>query len=91
MIIIIKIKKLKVLFFMGCSETNKKNPELEAIANRLKNEAPNIEVVIWANNIDNLFTLKFESGNQMINCYILCKQDDIFNTLVNKVFEKTRI
>ena len=24
----------------------------------------------------------------MINCYILCKEDDIFNSIVNKVFER---
>ena len=71
---------------MGCQEINEEN-NLAELAQNLKNES-NIDVIISANNAKNVITLKFQSGDQMINCYVLCNENDIFNNIVNKVFEK---
>lgn len=71
---------------MGCQEINEEN-NLAELAQNLKNES-NIDVIISANNAKNVITLKFQSGDQMINCYVLCNENEIFNSIVNKVFEK---
>ena len=41
-------------------------------------------------NIDtnNLLTLIFQSGDQSLRCAIICKNTDIFNVIVNKIFER---
>ena len=72
---------------MGCLKISSGKNNLEELAQNLKNES-NIDVIISAKNAKNVITLKFQSGDQMINCYILCNEDDIFNSIVNKVFEK---
>jgi len=72
---------------MGCLKINSEKNNLLELAQNLKNET-NIDVIISAKDAKNVITLKFQSGDQMINCYILCKENDIFNSLVNKVFEK---
>ena len=72
---------------MGCLKINSEKNNLAELAQNLKNES-NIDVIISATNAKNVITLKFQSGDQMINCYILCNEDDIFNSIVNKVFEK---
>ena len=35
-----------------------------------------------------LIHLVFQSGDQTINCVVICKNDTIFNNVINKVFEK---
>ena len=72
---------------MGCLKINSEKNNLVELAQNLKNET-NIDVIIAANNAKDVITLKFQSGDQMINCYILCKEDDIFNSIVNKVYER---
>ena len=44
-------------------------------------------MIILAKDTKNLMTLKLESLDKQINYYILCKENEIFNTLINRVFK----
>ena len=60
---------------------------LKAMAYKLKKETQ-IDVVISAKDTKHLITIKFQSTNQLINCYAICNEKDIFNNVINKIFEK---
>ena len=66
---------------------NNDNDGINLIAEILKEETK-IDVVVSAKNKENLLTIKFQSVDQNINCFALCNEKDIFNSVVNKVFEK---
>ena len=67
---------------------NIKNEEkrIKKFAEKIKRES-NIDVIILAKDTKNLMTLKLESLDKQINYYILCKENEIFNTLINRVFK----
>ena len=39
-------------------------------------------------NINELISLNIQSGDQNIQCIVICKKTEIFNNVINKVFEK---
>ena len=43
---------------------------------------------IMSNTTNNLLTLIFQSGDQLLRYAIICKNTDIFNIIVNKIFER---
>ena len=62
--------------------------EIKNLAERIKRDT-NIDVVITAKKIIDLLIIKFQLGELKINwCYAICNGDDIFNNVVNKIFEK---
>ena len=44
--------------------------------------------IVTTMNKKDFIVIYFESGDQSFRCAALCKETDIFNTVVNKVFEK---
>ena len=42
-------------------------------------------------NIEGLISLKIQSGDQVIQCIVICKKTEILNSVINKVFEKNPI
>ena len=68
-----------------------KNDYIKQKVLAIKTENDNIDVIYpEEENIDtnNLLTLIFQSGDQLLRCGIICKNTDIFNVIVNKIFEK---
>ena len=58
---------------------------------KIKKDNGNIDVIYpEEENIDtnNLITLIFQSGDQLLRYAIICKNTDIFNVIVNKIFER---
>ena len=64
--------------------------ELDSLAEKLKEET-NIDVIVSAKDTKNIITLKFQSVDQNINYFIICNEDEIFNSVVNKIFEVKRV
>lgn len=67
-------------------ESRKEEYELDSLAQKLKEET-NIDVIVSAKDTKNIITLKFQSVDQKINYFVICNEDDIFNIVVNKIFE----
>ena len=42
-------------------------------------------------NINELISLIIQSGDQSIQCIVICKKTEIFNNVINKVFEKNPV
>ena len=90
-----KIKDESVIFmnteknisYLVSEYNNNDNDGIYLLAEILKEETK-IDVVISAKNNKNLITIKFQSIDQNVNCFALCNEKDIFNSVVNKVFEK---
>jgi hypothetical protein len=59
---------------------------------KIKQKYDQIEDIIISvegrKNPKELIHLVFRSGDQTINCVVICKNDTIFNNVINKVFEK---
>ena len=68
----------------------KEEYELDSLAKKLKEET-NIDVIVSAKDTKNIITLKFQSVDQNINYFVICKEDDIFNIVVNKIFEEKKV
>jgi vacuolar-type H+-ATPase subunit F/Vma7 len=64
--------------------------ELDSLAKKLKEET-NIDVIISAKDTKNIITLKFQSVDQNINYFVICNEDEIFNIVVNKIFEVKKV
>ena len=77
----------KDISYIVSQNNNNDNNGIYLMAELLKEETK-MDVVISAKNNENLITIKFQSGDQNINCFALCNEKDIFNSVVNKVFEK---
>ena len=47
-------------------------------------------VIVIEGNIDikNLISITFQSGDQTLKCIVICRKNEIFNVIVNKIFEK---
>ena len=73
-------------------EQEKKNLENYLITVRNKFEyCGNCEVIIAFERkikIEELIALRFHSGDSKLNFIAICTKDEIFNTVVNKIFEK---
>ena len=73
-------------------EQEKKN--LENYLNKVRNkfeDRSNCEVIIAFERkikIEELIALRFYSGDSKVNFIAICTKDEIFNTVVNKIFEK---
>ena len=70
------------------NNNNIRNEEkkIKNLAEKIKREA-NIDVIILAKDTKYLMTLKWESYDNQINYYILCKEDNICNSILNQVFK----
>ena len=73
-------------------EQEKKNLEnyLNKVRNKFEN-CGNCEVIIAFERkikIEELIALRFYSGDSKVNFIAICTKDEIFNTVVNKIFEK---
>ena len=77
----------KDISYIVLQNNNKDNNGIYLMAELLKEETK-MDVVISAKNNEDLITIKFQSGDQNINCFALCNEKDIFNSVFNKVFEK---
>ena len=64
--------------------------ELDSLAKKLKEET-NIDVIVSAKDTKNIITLKFQSVDQNINYFVICNEDEIFNIVVNKIFEAKKV
>jgi hypothetical protein len=64
--------------------------ELDSLAKKLKEET-NIDVIVSAKDTNNIITLKFQSVDQNINYFVICNEDEIFNIVVNKIFEVKKV
>lgn len=79
-------------FFKNFVDVNKiKNEEIkEKVKNIIKEN--NCFNIIYPEDekfdSKDLVSLIFESGDQLLKCGIICKNSDIFNTIVNKIFER---
>ena len=60
--------------------------KIKNLAEKIKQET-NIDVIILAKDTKNLMKIKLESYNRQINYYVLCKEDDICNSILNQVFK----
>ena len=77
----------EISYLVSQNNDNNDNNRIYLMAEILKEETK-MDVVISAKNNKNLITIKFQSVDQNINCFALCNEKDIFNSVVNKVFEK---
>ena len=81
-----KFFKLKLIDLSGI-----KNDYIKQKILTIKKDNDNIDIIYpEEENIDinNLITLIFQSGDQLLRCAIICKDTDIFNVIVNKIFER---
>ena len=63
--------------------------------NEVKNKFPYVvDMIVMVEekvNIEDLISLKIQSGDQVIQCIVICKKTEILNSVINKVFEKNPI
>ena len=59
---------------------------LKKLAEKIKKET-NIDVIIFAEDTKNIITIRLKSRNEKIKYYIICRYNDMFNRILNKVFE----
>ena len=76
-----------ISYLVSENNNNNDNNGINLMAEILKVETK-VDVVISAENNENLITIKFQSVDQNVNCFALCNEKDIFNSIVNKVLEK---
>ena len=88
-VILVEFRGNTVNFVASFTDRNLKQEmdKLKYLAQELKEEKK-IDVIISATSTKNLLTLKFQSVDQNLECYILCNENDIFNSIANKVFEE---
>ena len=88
-VFLVEYKGNTVNFVVSFKDRNLKQEmdKLKALAQELKEEKK-IDVIISTTTTKNLLTLKFQSVDQNLECYILCNENDIFNSIANKVFEE---
>ena len=70
-----------------------KEKEMLAIyINEVKNKFPYVvDMIVMVEekvNIEDLIFLNIQSGDQVIQCIVICKKTEIVNSVINKVFEK---
>ena len=66
-----------------------KPDSIERIVEKIQKENNNnIIVIVSTDDTKDMITIYFESGDQVLKCAVLCKSTDIFNIIVNKVFER---
>ena len=61
--------------------------KIKNLAEKIKKDS-NIDVIILAKDTKDLIFVKIQSYNNQIEYYILCKETDLFNSILNKVFER---
>ena len=73
----------------------KEEKEKEMLANyinKVKEKFPNVvDMIVMVEekvNIEDLISLNIQSGDQVIQCIVICKKTEILNSVINKVFEK---
>ena len=64
--------------------------KIEELTKKLKEET-NLDVIVLTKDTKDIITLRFKSGDQKINCSVICKNTDIFNSVANKIFEKNQV
>ena len=83
---------LKEFFKRKLNDVTKiKNNYIKQKVLTIQKDNDNIDVIYpEEENIDtnNLLTLIFQSGDQLLRCAIICKNTDVFNVIVNKIFER---
>ena len=90
LIILIKFTQNCINGFFVKVKKREEEYELDSLAKKLKEEI-NIEVIVSAKDTKNIITLKFQSVDQNINHFIICNEDEIFNSIVNKIFEVKKV
>ena len=65
-----------------------KNEQIKKHAEKIKKDNNNIAIIVTVKNIKDMITIFFESTDQTLRCAALCKDTDIFNIVVNKLFER---
>ena len=90
LIILIKFTQNCVNAFFVKFKKREEEYELDSLAKKLKEET-NIDVIVSAKDTKNIITLKFQSVDQNINYFVICNEDEIFNIVVNKIFEVKKV
>ena len=79
-------------FFKLLNEVSEiKNDYIKKKVLSIKKDNDNIDVIYpEEENMDttNVLSLIFQSGDQLLRCAIICKNTDVFNVIVNKIFER---
>lgn len=81
-----KIKNNDIIIVMEDINNNKEEKKLQNLMEKLKKET-NLDVTICAENTKNLIILNFYSDDEKIHCLLICNEDQIFNEIINKVYE----
>ena len=85
-------KKLEMAEEQRKKQEQKKREILLNYVEGVKEKFPefdDIVIMVRENeNINDLISLRIQSGDQIIRCIVICKKNEIFNSVINKVFEK---
>ena len=65
-----------------------KNIKIKNLAENIQKENKNLRIIVSAEEPKDLLTVYFMSCDQTLRCGVICNSSDIFNSVVNKLFEK---
>ena len=68
-----------------------KNIKIKSLAENIQKENKNLRIIVSAEEPKDLLTVYFISCDQTLRCAVICNSSDIFNCVVNKLFEKEPI
>jgi len=68
-----------------------KNIKIKNLAENIQKENKNLRIIVSAEEPKDLLTVYFISCDQTLRCAVICNSSDIFNSVVNKLFEKEPI
>ena len=68
-----------------------KNIKIKSLAENIQKENKNLRIIVSAEEPKDLLTVYFISCDQTLRCAVICNSSDIFNSVVNKLFEKEPI
>ena len=80
-----KIKNNDIIIVME-DIIKKKEKQLQNLAEKLKKDT-NLNVIICVKDTKNLIILNFYSDDEKIHCLLICNEVQIFNEIINKVYE----
>ena len=85
-------KKLEMEEKKRKKQKAKEKEELLNYIKKVKMKFPYVEDMVIIKeekiNINEFISLNIQSGDQSIQCIVICKKTEIFNNVINKVFEK---
>ena len=68
-----------------------KSLKIKSLAENIQKENKNLRIIVSAEEPKDLLTVYFISCDQTLRCAVICNSSDIFNSVVNKLFEKEPI